>query len=224
MTDYNDVKPKQVLNNPDTEIAKAKARLDKVVSGDVVKVKKGLLERLVVSFIGPEGAPAVGRYVMREVVTPAIKNIVADSVTSGINAMMFGRDGRPGNNSYHKATGYYSQNRSGSRNSRTQYNRASSGYHGSESGPQDDIPVRGNRFNSEDYSLPDRNEALSVLDALNDQIEQYGLATVADFYDLIGITSDFVDHSWGWSDLSTAQVRVYRDQFVISLPNPGKVK
>lgn len=222
MTDYNEVSPtnKPGIKSNDGD---SKPKLTKIVSKDAKKIKKGLLERAVISFIGPDGIPAVSHYVMREVVSPAIKNIIVDSVKSGIDAMMFGQDGRSHGNSYNKATGYYSQGRSRN-NNRTNYNNASSGRGYRNEGPSEDVPVRGNRFNSEDYTLPDRNEALSVLDALNDQIESYGMVSVADFYDLIGIASDFVDHSWGWSDLSDGRVRSYRDTFVISLPAPGKVK
>ena len=60
------------------------------------KRKKGLMERLVVGFLGPEGLPGIGKYLNEEIIVPSIKNIIVESVTSGINMAVFGDKGTTG--------------------------------------------------------------------------------------------------------------------------------
>lgn len=221
MTNYNEIKkPGNRPNTPQDNGQKSEVK--KVVTGEVKKVKKGLLERMVLSFIGPDGIQHAGRYVMHEVISPALKDMIVNSITSGINTMVYRDDRRGGGNSYNKATGYYGGRPS---NQRTNYSRpASNTYNRSSYGPTDDVPVRRNRFNSEEFTIPDRNEALSVLDQLSDLVENYGVATIADFYDSIGIASEWTDQTWGWTDLATAGVHVYQDSWVISMPPVEKIK
>ena len=89
--DYNKVESKSVAPVKEAEVAVEKvAKVQQVVSKGVRKQKKGLLERLVVGMIGPDGLPAIGRYLGKEVILPAVKNIIVDSLTSGINMAVYG--------------------------------------------------------------------------------------------------------------------------------------
>lgn len=195
-------------NKPDTQAPKK----DAVVSKPAKKVKRGLIERAVIAMVGPDGVRAVGTYVAHEVILPAVKNIIADSVTSGVNRMMFPDGSRSGRrSSYNRATGY-----GGGNTQRTAYNRP---------GPRDDYaPSEGRsrprRFESTDFMINDRNEAESVIDSLVDSLQSYNQASVADFYELIDVPTEFTDNNWGWKDLSTASVRPYHEGWVIVLPKP----
>jgi hypothetical protein len=66
--------------------------------------------------------------------------------------------------------------------------------------------------------LESRGEAEEVLSNLVDSIIDYGQATVADFYDLVGIATNFVDGKWGWTDLRNASVSRVRGGYLINLP------
>ena len=59
------------------------------------------------------------------------------------------------------------------------------------------------RHDFDDIVLDSRGEAEEVLSTLVDLVEDYGVASVADLYDLVGIESTFVDTKYGWTNLSS---------------------
>lgn len=222
MTDYSKVKPnikKAVKANDgikkEQELKEeGHDKLPTVVTGGVKKRKRSLIERFVSSMIGPDGISAVTSYLSKEIVVPALKDILSNSISSGVNMMIYGRDGGQGYPKQHQSNGY---SRPAYR-PQTNYTRAYS------QGPKDDLPTarvvnRSGMFRSEDYIIEDRNEALDVLGNLQNQCMEYGSVSLADFFDLIGIESEYVDNNYGWIDLHMASVSVARGGFVIHLPN-----
>lgn len=59
-----------------------------------------------------------------------------------------------------------------------------------------------------------------VLEVLSDLAERYEVATVADLYDAAGLSSDYTDRKWGWTDLRDAQIVRVRTGYLIQLPPP----
>ncbi len=53
---------------------------------------------------------------------------------------------------------------------------------------------------------------------MNDIIETYEVASVADLQDLVGLPSSHVDNKWGWINLHDVQIRQIREGYVIDLP------
>ena len=50
-------------------------------------------------------------------------------------------------------------------------------------------------------------------------IATYGLVSVADFYELVGVPSNYTDNNYGWSNLRNAYVDRLRDGgYIIKLP------
>jgi len=49
-------------------------------------------------------------------------------------------------------------------------------------------------------------------------IDQYDFASVADYYDLLGLETTPIDNKWGWTYLNNVQVRQVRQGYVIDLP------
>lgn len=76
------------------------------------------------------------------------------------------------------------------------------------------------RFNFDDIVLERRSDGEQVLESLVDQIDEFGVATVADFYDLVDMTGEYTDQDWGWDNLSRAVVERVRDGYVVVLPKP----
>ena len=75
------------------------------------------------------------------------------------------------------------------------------------------------RLNFDDIILESRGEAEEVLSHLLELVENYGVASVADLYELVGITGSFTDNKYGWTNLSTASVSRVRDGYLLNLPN-----
>lgn len=66
-----------------------------------------------------------------------------------------------------------------------------------------------------------RSDAHRVLDALNDIIDKYGYASVADLYDLSDMSSiNYTDNKYGWTNIKNADVFRIGDGYTISLPWP----
>lgn len=63
-----------------------------------------------------------------------------------------------------------------------------------------------------------RKSAEEVLYQMDQILQTYELVTVADFYDLSGITPSFFDTRYGWTNLKTAEVVRLRAGYIINLP------
>ena len=63
-----------------------------------------------------------------------------------------------------------------------------------------------------------RKEAEEVLDRMDDLIDTYGVVSVADLYDLVGISGNYTDNKYGWTNLRNADVQRVRDGYLLKLP------
>lgn len=217
---YNEIEPtkKVVVEDKEVQEVSEKKPLEKVVSVQPQKVKRGLLSRLVSAVIGPEGASGIGEYVNDEIIKPAIKNLIVESVTSGINMIVHGdRGGRGG------YRGGGNSSRYGYGNQRTDYNqRYAPRYNDPEPRERErERDVRSNsRHRVEEYVIRDRNEAADVLVQLTENAEVYGHVSVADYYDLISVTSVYTDNNYGWTweNITRATLIPVRGGYVIKFP------
>lgn len=66
--------------------------------------------------------------------------------------------------------------------------------------------------------LSTRKEAEDVLERLNDLIDKFDVASVADLCEITGLPSSYTDNNWGWSNLTFVKVRQIREGFVIDFP------
>ena len=48
--------------------------------------------------------------------------------------------------------------------------------------------------------------------------EAYQVVSVADFYDLVGVSGNYTDNKYGWTDIRNASVIRVRDGYMIKLP------
>lgn len=187
-----------------------------------VKVKKeGLVERLVKGVIGPDGLPKVGRYLNQNVIMPSIRDIIVKSVQDGVSMMVYRQDMHRGPQS-----GGYSQNQ-GTDYGR-QYRQHGYGQSGHQTKPQRNYAreykepgqqqVLRDGVYLNQYMVANRDEAQSILNGLQEYILDYGQATVASYYQMLGIDTVFTDDSFGWDDLRGVRVLPYNGSFVIDLP------
>lgn len=183
-----------------------KEKLEKVVKGNVVKQKKSFTKRLVSSMIG-EDVNSVTQYIIQDVVVPAAKNTIADMVSGGIEMLLFGeikgtKTKRRGGQSYVSYNSYYG------RDDRREPRRS----------PHKRNPRSRSSHIFDDILLETRGEAEEVLSLLVELTDSYGMATVADLYDLVGVTSEFTDTKYGWESLGGATVDRTRSGYLINLP------
>lgn len=185
------------------EVAKKK-KMEKVVKGKVVQKKKGLGKRMAETFL-EDDTQSVGEYILYDVLIPAAKSTLTDIVTGGIEMLLYGGDGRSSDRrptSRDRGRTYVSYNNMYSRDDRRDRTRERNR----------------NRHEFDDIFLDSKAEARDVLNNLMDLVEDYGRASVEDFYDLVGITSQYTDSRWGWTDLRNAYIENTRNGWIIRLP------
>lgn len=179
-----------------------KKKVEKVVKGKVKTKKKNGITKFADVFVS-EDVSSVKSYIIGEVLIPAMKKALSDIVTNGIDMILYGESGvtkRKSPGSRVSYTNYYD---------RRDRDRDRYGY--------DDRRVRaGYDFN--DVILDSRGEAEDVLSRMDELIDNYGIVSVADFYDLCGITGSYTDNKYGWTDIRSAQVVRVRDGYKIKLP------
>ena len=206
MTEYNKIPSKPIEAEVEVEEVVERVKLTQIAKSKVKK--RGVIERLVINFIGPDGIRDISKKLADEIVVPAVKNIIVDAFTSGIQMAILGKD---------EVHGY--------RNDRTSYNGPSNQYWKSSAkphAPTNNYTKAQNRNPQgnyvRDYVLEERAHAVSVLQTLREQISKYGATSISDYNDLTGQDSTYTENQYGWRDLSGARIIPSRGGYVIKLP------
>ena len=212
-TDYHKVEAKDnmkvttVVDASKSEPKREKAK--RVVAVTPVKQKKGLVKRLFGGLFGPDGIRRIGSYVATDIVLPAVKNMLADSLKSGVDMALFGEH-RPSSRGYSRSsdvqpapkTNYaaISRSRTASTTDRGTTNRMGKYV--------------------DDYIIGDRMEAIECLDQLTELADRYNSVAVADYYDMIGVRTHFTDNNYGWTidSIKHASIASVRGGWVIKFP------
>ena len=180
-------------------------KVEKAIQGSATKRKKSLGRIFYDTFIDGD-IQDVKRYLVEDVIVPAIKENFADLVNSTISMLLFGEATRrlprkQGNGTGSKVNygGYFNGGQKPERLPRYERSRSARSC--------DDV-----YFNS-------RGEAELVLDGMQEILNDYKQVTVADFYDLAGVSTEFTDNKYGWTDLRGCEVRgSARNGYYIVLP------
>jgi hypothetical protein len=178
-----------------TEVVPVK-KVERVANGKTRK--KGEVRKLADAFIA-EDVKSVKDYIIQDVLIPAAKKAIVEMVDSGINMLIYGESkprNKDRNNSRVSYTKYYERERDYERGTRTR--------------------VRG--YDYDDIILDTRREAEEVLDRMQDLIDTYGMVSVADLYDLVGINGSYTDNKYGWTRLRDADIQRVRDGYLLKLP------
>lgn len=197
--------------DPETEPKK----IETVVTGEVTRRKKPLTKRLAETFIGGD-LGSVTDYVVMQVLIPAAKDMVADAFSQGIDRVLFG-DSRPSSRRPGRSIG--------GQNGYISYNKMSGSRETVRSG-LNEFQRRPERSSSRDFDeiiLATRAEADEVVERLFDLVDQYQQATVADLLELVGVTSNHVDHKWGWTNMQGSGVSKVRGGYLLDLPKPEPI-
>jgi len=216
---YNEIEVKDNMKIEEEVVEKEtttdRKELKQVTKTVPTKTKKTLMGRLVTGLVGPEGLPGIGTYVNDEIVKPAIKNIIVDAVTSGINMVMYGEKGGQNRGGYrpHSTGGHRSNYRPS-----TNYG---SNYRNPTVEPKAERVInKTSRVGVEEYVIADRYDAAHVLTTLTETADMYDSVSVADYYDLIGVPSQYTDNNIGWTidSISRASIIPVRHGYAIKFP------
>ena len=174
-----------------------KKKLEKVVVGQVKTKKKTGLGKFLGGFVADE-THDIKTYLFKDVVVPTIKKTITDVV----DMILYGGTKRS------RSTGPKVSYRSfydDPRDSRTE-------------------PRGLQAYSYEEVILETRGDAEEVLDQLNSLIDTYHIASVADLYDLVGLTGNYTDNRYGWTNLANADVVRTRNGYQLKLPRALPIK
>ena len=180
------------------ELVTERPKINKVVTGNVKRSKNGG-SKLADVFIS-EDVSNVKNYILMDVIVPAIKKAISDVITNGIDMLLYGSNGRTNANRSTAST--------------ISYNR----YYGRDDHPRTSDPVQTSRYSYDTITLDTRGEAEEVLARMDEIIDTYKMVRVADFYDLVGVTGNYTDNKYGWTNIRNAEVVRVRDGYRIKLP------
>lgn len=198
-----DYKPNSHRSKIDQKEQPNEKKVQKVVRGKVkTKKKKTSLKDVFIS----EDAANVKSYVFMDVLVPAVKKAISDIVRDGIDMILYG-EARSRKSSSNAS---YVSYRSYSDRDRREERRYS------------DSRVR-SAYSYDDIILETRGEAEDVLTRMDELIDTYGIVSVADMYDLVGISGNYTDNKYGWTNLRNAEPVHVRDGYMLKLPKPGPI-
>ena len=160
-----------------------------------------ILMPVVVMFLAPgfsDDAEKVTSYILMDIILPTLADGITDVLKKSIDAI-FGRESRSSSNSRSSKISYRS-------------------YYESPDNRGNSAKTRG-VYNYDDIIFNSRGEADEVLDRMDELVQGYGNVSVAEFYDLAGVSSEYTSNKYGWTDIHTAKVvRVSGDGYMIKLP------
>lgn len=187
-------------NKSKQEQKQSEKRVEKIISGSAKAKKKSEVKKLTDVFIS-EDAHNVKSYVIMDVLIPAIKKAIFDIVTNGIDMMLYGETGHSKKKSPASRVSYRSYYEDRDDNRRRDYGS-----------------IRRSNYDYNDIVLENRGDAEEVLIKLDELIDVYGSASIADLYDMVGMSGSYTDNRYGWDKPGVGSVVRVRDGWLLKLP------
>lgn len=183
---------------------KPEKKVEKVAQAKVKK--KGVVESTKSKFFGRDFKTIRG-YLVDNILVPGAKNLIWGLTTGWLEMSLYGeiKGRRAKFDDYQRRGEPYPYDKRYDRD-RDQRSRI-----------REDERRRG-RLDFDDVTFDTREDASDVLDHLVDLIADFGMATVHDFYDLVGLDADWTDDQYGWTNLRSAYVDHSRRGYFINLP------
>lgn len=196
------------------DIPEKPEKLDAVVTGQA-KTRKQSTMKKVENAILADDANTVKSYLIWDVLIPAIKDTLSDLVKKGIDALLFGEGGKPNRITRDGASSYVSYS--------DYYKRPSIYARDRDTRRPDSRYRRKTPVSFDDIVFERREDAEKVLENLVELTMMYGMASVADFYELSNMDTTYIDNQYGWFELSMASVRRVRDGYILDMPKAEKL-
>ena len=188
----------------DSDISADKPKVRQVGKG---KVRKQSLLKKFARYIFEDTVESAKEKALEEVIKPGLQSLIFDTGTELLSLLIFGSSGEPsrghrsrfgGRKSEKTSYGKYYDEKNRRKAQRESYR---------------DVPK-----DPDEIIMDTRSEARDALIELDMAIQKFGQASIADFYDIVGVTGEWTDNRYGWTSLRGARVRPVRDGFIIELP------
>ena len=188
-----------------------KKKVEKVISGTATVKKKSELRKFADNFIS-EDVDSVKTYVLRDVIIPSVVDLIEDIVVGGIRTLLRGDSGRRDSR----------DRRSYGSPSYVNYTRYSDRRDDRDRG-RDSQTRRG--YDQGSVVVGSRSDAEAVIEQMDGILDTYGIVSVADLYDLVGMSSNYTDNNYGWTNIRNAEpVRLRDGSWEIRMPKAVPIK
>lgn len=191
-------KPNSNKSREEKSTSVSEKNIEKIISGNARLAPKSGARKMADVFIS-EDLRQVKSYILMDVLVPAVKKAISDIVTNGIDMILYGEAGRSKQGTPSSRVSY-----------RSYYDRRD------ERGP---VRIK-NGYDLDNIMVDTRGEADDVISKTDDLMATYNIVSVADLYDLVGITCNYTDNKYGWKDIRNARVIPVRDGYMIKMPKP----
>ena len=178
------------------------------------KVKeKSTISKIASSMINEE-VKSIKEYAIYDVIIPVIKDTIHQLLNNTISMLFWGE---------------VRNSPSSRRNSLSSLNATRVSYRDF----YDDrrAPIRGYResrvrVSYDDITFTYKEDAIEVLDRMDEILDQYGVVRVSDLFEMAGVTGNGpTDHNYGWTNISTATVERDRNgDYYIKMPRPVAIR
>ena len=172
-------------------------KIKKLVTKPAKTKKKSELRKFTEEFI-VEDVQNVKNYVLTDVLIPTIKDTIWNILTNSLDMVLF--NGSKDHSKRRKGSKVSYRDYYESKNDRTRLHE-----------PRD-------RFDFDDLEFDSRGEADAVLTGMMEVIDEYGVVSVSDMYDMADVTGPYTGNRYGWTSLRNAEVVRVRDAYIIRLP------
>ena len=173
-------------------------KIQKRVSKPAKTKKKGELRKIAEEFI-VDDVKSIKTYVITDVLIPTIKDTIWDILTNTLDMFLF--------------NGTKDHRKRGKSSPKISYRD----YYDSKNDRGRNYEIR-DRFDYDDLEFDSHGEADAVLTGMLETIEQYGVVSVADMYDMADVTAPYTGNRYGWTSLRNAEVVRVRNAYIIKLP------
>lgn len=201
----DDYKPNSNKFRSDQNNTVQKRAVEKVVRGQARVKKKNGVSKIAGSFLS-EDIHTVGNYILKDVLVPAIKDFIEDSITNGIRMILRGDAGPRKSSSTASTVSYsrYYNNKDGDRFRPTNQTQTVKSY--------------------DDIIFDSRGDAELVLNRMDEMIDQYGIVSVADMYEMAELSGEYTYNDYGWNDIHSASIVRVKEGYMIKLPRAVPIK
>jgi len=177
--------------------------------GRTTPKKQSLSKRFISTFLCAD-KEEVKSYLIEEVIIPALKENIADFINCAVSMFLFEEVSRRP----------YSRGGRNGQGGTTQTNYGK--FYGQKTERLSNFQKPRANHNIEEVYYETKSDASLVLDGMLEILNSdAGQVTVADFYDLSGMSTTFTDNNFGWRELRTARIMGSPSRgYWIELPKP----
>lgn len=183
-------------NKSKLEQKQPEKKVEKIISGSAKAKKKSEVKKLTDVFIS-EDISNVKSYIWNDVIVPIVKKAISETV----DVILYGESGHSKKKSPASRVSYRSYYEDRDDNRRRDYGS-----------------IRRSNYDYNDIVLENRGDAEEVLIKLDELIDVYGSASIADLYDMVGMSGSYTDNRYGWDKPGVGSVVHVRDGWLLKLP------